>query len=64
MASAVAVVDSVALAWEGAALQAGAMPSSIALNGMRAIGQRVYDAVARLGEITAERVERRLFNAL
>lgn len=63
-ATAVAVVDSAVLSWEGAALQ-GLVRShpGVALNAMRAMGDRVHDAHARLGE-TAERVERRLARAL
>lgn len=64
-ASAFAVVDSVALSWEGAALQ-GLLRChpGIALSAMRAMGDRVHEAHARVGEMAAERVERRLAHAL
>jgi CRP/FNR family transcriptional regulator, nitrogen oxide reductase regulator len=64
-ASAVAVVDSVVLSWEGAAVRRLVRcHPGIALNAMRAMGERVHDAAARLGEMAGERVERRLAHAL
>ena len=64
-ANAVAVVDSVVLSWEGAALRRLVQcRPGIALNAMRAMGERVHDAAARLGEMAAERVERRLAHTL
>lgn len=64
-ASAIAVVDSVLLSWEGATLRRLARcHPGIALNTMRAMGERVHDAAARLGEMSGERVERRLAHAL
>lgn len=64
-ASAFAVVDSAVLSWEGAALQ-GLLRChpGIALSAMRAMGDRVHEAHARVGEMAAERVERRLAHAL
>ncbi|MBD0275125.1 MAG: Crp/Fnr family transcriptional regulator [Acetobacteraceae bacterium] len=64
-ASAIVVVDSVLLSWEGAALRRLVQSHpGIALNAMKAMGDRVHDAHARLGQMAAERVERRLAHAL
>jgi CRP/FNR family transcriptional regulator, nitrogen oxide reductase regulator len=64
-ASAVAVVDSVVLSWEGMALQELVRRHpGIALNTMRAMGGRMQEVHARLGEMAGERVERRLAHAL
>jgi CRP/FNR family transcriptional regulator, nitrogen oxide reductase regulator len=65
-ATAVAVVESLALAWEGAALAELLRDHPrIALNAMPAMGSRVHDAHARLRELAGgERVERRLARAL
>jgi CRP-like cAMP-binding protein len=64
-ASAVAVVDSAVLCWDGAALHRLARRHpGVALNAMRAMSERVHEAAARLGEMASERAERRLANAL
>ncbi|MGG5812173.1 Crp/Fnr family transcriptional regulator [Falsiroseomonas sp. CW058] len=60
-ATVVAVVDSVLLSWEGAALR-GVVERhpAIMANAMRAMSGRTQDVHARLREIGTERVERRL----
>lgn len=64
-ATALAVVDSVALSWGGAALRdlAQRHPAIVA-NALRTLGGRTQEVHARLREQAADRVERRLALAL
>lgn len=64
-ASAEAMVDSVALAWDGAAIeQAVRTHPTLAINALAIMGGRLREAEGRLRELATERVERRLARAL
>lgn len=64
-ASTIAVTDSVLLTWEGPALRGLAeRHPQLVMNAMRAMSGRTQEAHARLRELGAERVERRLAMAL
>jgi CRP-like cAMP-binding protein len=64
-ATVTAVVDCSVLTWEGPALQALiTQHPQIVVNAMRTLGARSQEAHARLHEVAAERVERRLAHAL
>lgn len=64
-ATAVAVVDSLALAWPSSQWEAFIARSPVlALNALQTVGQRLQDAHARIRELSTEEVERRVAHAL
>jgi len=64
-ATAVAVVDSLALAWPSGQWEAFIARSPVlALNALQTVGQRLQDAHARIRELSTEEVERRVAHAL
>jgi len=64
-ATAVAVVDSLALAWPSGHWEAFIARSPVlALNALETVGQRLQDAHARIRELSTEEVERRVAHAL
>jgi len=64
-ATAVAVVDSIALAWPNAAWpRLAAKHPALALNTLQTMGGRLQDANARVVEMSTEQVERRVAHAL
>jgi CRP/FNR family transcriptional regulator, nitrogen oxide reductase regulator len=64
-ATAVAVADSVALAWPNAAWpRLVTKHPALALNTLQAVGNRLQDAHTRLLEMSTEQVERRVAHAL
>jgi CRP-like cAMP-binding protein len=64
-ASAVAVVESLALAWPSAQWDAFVARSPVlAANALHAVGQRLQDAHTRIRELSTQEVERRVAHAL
>lgn len=64
-ASAIAVVDSLALAWPSESWDGlCARAPALALNTLRTVGQRLQDAHSLIREISTEQAERRVANAL
>jgi CRP-like cAMP-binding protein len=64
-ATAVAVVDSLALAWPASQWEAFIARSPVlALNALQTVGQRLQDAHTRIRELSTEEVERRVAHAL
>lgn len=64
-ATALAVVDSLALAWPSGQWEAFIARSPVlALNALQTVGQRLQDAHTRIRELSTEEVERRVAHAL
>jgi len=64
-ATAIAVVDSLALAWPSGQWEAFIARSPVlAMNALQTVGQRLQDAHTRIRELSTEEVERRVAHAL
>ncbi|SHN08815.1 Crp/Fnr family transcriptional regulator [Roseibium suaedae] len=64
-ATAVAIVESLALAWKSTQWEAFiARSPTLALNALQTVGQRLQDAHSRIRELSTEEVERRVAHAV